>query len=111
MKKILLILGLLFLISCQNSSNKYDIDPSINPFFQEWNTPYEIPPFLFIKNEHYMPAFEKGMEENLKEIEEIIKNPQEPTFENTIEELERTGKLLYRVQAFNFLINSSNSSG
>jgi len=106
----LFILVLLFLISCQNSSNKYNIDTSINPFFQEWNTPYEIPPFLFIKNEHYMPAFEKGMEENLKEIEEIIKNPQEPTFENTIEELERTGKLLYRVQRTFFNLVGSNTN-
>ena len=69
MKKILLILGLLFLISCQNSSNKYDIDPSINPFFQEWNTPYEIPPFLFIKNEYNKHVI---VDEDIPQVENFL---------------------------------------
>ena len=45
---------------------------TINPFFQEWDTPYGVPPFLQIKDEHYMPAFEKAMEENLKDIDKIV---------------------------------------
>ena len=98
MKKLLFISILLFFISCQNTTNQYGIKIGNNPFFEEWNTPYEVPPFLLIKDEHYMPAFEKGMKENIKEIEMIINNNDEPTFSNTIEELERSGKLLYRVQ-------------
>ena len=95
MKKLILIMGLLIFASCQQNPKMND---NINPFFQEWNTQYQVPPFLQIKDEHYMPAFEKGMEENLAEIDSIVNNPEEPTFENTIEELERTGKLLTKVQ-------------
>ena len=57
-----------------------------------------------------MPAFEKGMEENLEEIENIINNSEEPSFSNTIEELERTGKLLSRVQRTFFNLAGSNTN-
>ena len=63
-----------------------------------------------IKNEDYMPAFKKGMEENLAEIEAIIKNTDDPTFANTIEELERTGKLLSKVQRVFSNLASSNTN-
>ena len=63
-----------------------------------------------IKNEDYMPAFKKGMEENLAEIELIIKNTDDPTFANTIEELERTGKLLSKVQRVFSNLASSNTN-
>ena len=56
---------------CQQQSN---MDPNINPFFQEWDTAYEVPPFMDIKDEHYMPAYKKGMEENLSEIDVIVNN-------------------------------------
>ncbi len=68
-----------------------------NPFFGEYNTPHGTTPFNEIKTEHYMPAFEKGIEENLKEIDAIVANPEAPTFENTIVALERSGRLLTRV--------------
>ena len=64
MKKLFLISALLLIVGCQQQSN---MDPNINPFFQEWNTPYEVPPFMDIKDEHYMPAYQKGMEENLSD--------------------------------------------
>ena len=57
-----------------------------------------------------MPAFKKGMEENLAEIETIIKNTDDPTFANTIEELERTGKLLSKVQRVFSNLASSNTN-
>ena len=107
MKDILLILGLILIVSCEQ---KFKLDPNINPFFQEWNTQFEVPPFLDIKDEHYMPAFKKGMEENLAEIEVIIKNTDDPTFANTIEELERTGKLLSKVQRVFSNLASSNTN-
>ena len=94
MKKLILAASLLFFFSCQNKTSQSNFNNDSNPFFQEWNTPHEVPPFLDIKDEHYMPAYEKGMEENLSEIDVIVNNPEEPTFSNTIEELERTGKLL-----------------
>ena len=46
MKRLILITALLFIVSCQQESK---MDPNINPFFQEWNTPYEVPPFLRYK--------------------------------------------------------------
>ena len=58
MKELLIIAGIFLIISCEQ---KTKIDPTINPFLQEWSTPYQVPPFTAIKNEHYMPAFKKGM--------------------------------------------------
>ena len=107
MKRLILISALLFIVSCQQESK---MDPNINPFFQEWNTPYEVPPFLDIKDEHYMPAYEQGMKENLEEIDVIVNNPEAPTFANTIEELERTGKLLSKVGRVFSNLASSNTN-
>ena len=107
MKNLLLLAGIFLIISCQKKSK---LDPNINPFFQEWSTQYEVPPFMDIKNDHYMPAFKKGMEDNLAEIEVIIKNNEAPTFANTIEELERTGKLLSKVQRVFSNLASSNTN-
>ncbi len=107
MKRLILITALLFIISCQQKST---MDPNINPFFQEWNTAYEVPPFLDMKDEHYMPAYEQGMKENLEEIDAIVNNPESPTFANTIEELERTGKLLSKVGRVFSNLASSNTN-
>jgi len=107
MKELILFSGLFLLLSCQQ---KPKLDPNINPFFQEWTTAYEVPPFMDIKNEDYMPAFKKGMEDNLAEIDVIIKNSEAPTFANTIEELERTGKLLSKVQRVFSNLASSNTN-
>lgn len=78
----------------------------MNPFF----TTYEYIPFDQIKNEHYEPAMMKGMEEEDKEIEAIVSNPDTPTFENTIEALENTGELLGKVTEvfFNLLSAETN---
>jgi peptidyl-dipeptidase Dcp len=107
MRKLFLISALLLIVGCQQQSN---MDPNINPFFQEWNTAYEVPPFMDIKDAHYMPAYQKGMEENLSEIDVIVKNPETPTFANTIEELERTGKLLTKVSRVFSNLASSNTN-
>lgn len=107
MKDILLIIGLILIVSCEQ---KFKLDPNVNPFFQEWNTQFEVPPFMDIKDDHYMPAFKKGMEDNLKEIDIIVNTTQEPTFENTIEELERSGKLLGKVQRIFSNLASSNTN-
>lgn len=107
MKRLILITVLLFIVSCQQESK---MDPNINPFFQEWNTAYEVPPFLDIKDEHYMPAYEQGMKENLEEIDAIVNNSEAPTFANTIEELERTGKLLSKVGRVFSNLASSNTN-
>lgn len=68
-----------------------------NPFFTEWDTPYGIPPFGQIRDEHYKPAFEAGIEQQRTDIAAIRANPDSPTFANTIEALELAGASLNRV--------------
>ena len=110
MKKLLFITGIVLLGACQTQTENSEMEASENPFYQEWDTPFGIPPFDQIKDEHYMPAFEKGMEENLAEIDAIVNNPEAPTFANTLEELERTGKLLTRVQRVFYNLTGSNTN-
>ena len=107
MRKLIFISALLLIVACQQQSK---MDPNINPFFQSWDTAYEVPPFMDIKDEHYMPAYKKGMEENLSEIDVIVNNSETPTFSNTIEELERTGKLLGKVSRVFSNLASSNTN-
>lgn len=68
-----------------------------NPFFQPFETPFGTPPFKEIKFEHYEPAIMRGIELGKAEIEAISTNPNEPTFENTIVALEKSGADLNRV--------------
>ncbi len=68
-----------------------------NPFLEEWDTPYGVPPFAVIENGHYMPAFKKGILEQRADIEAIAQNPDAPTFENTIVARQQAGELLTRV--------------
>ncbi|MFF2952080.1 M3 family metallopeptidase [Kitasatospora sp. NPDC057965] len=69
-----------------------------NPFFRPSTLAYELPPFAEIRPEHYLPAFERGMAEQLAEIAAITADPQPPTVENTLLALERSGRLLHRVK-------------
>jgi peptidyl-dipeptidase Dcp len=105
---MLLIIGLSTLIfgSCRNQP---EVD-STNPFFSEYNTPFNVPPFEKIMAKHYMPAIEKGIAEARKEIEALIKNKQEPTFENTIEQLDKSGDLLNRVSSAFFGQTEANTN-
>src|SRR5687767_15795523 len=68
-----------------------------NPFYAKSTLPYQYPPFDKVKDEHYRPAYDRGMAEELAEIELIANNPEPATFDNTIVALERTGQLLNRV--------------
>ena len=78
-----------------------------NPFFTEWDTPHGIPPFNDIRDEHYKPAFDKGIEELRADIAAIRDNPEPPTFENTFEALELAGESLTRV--YNVFGNITNT--
>ena len=71
---------------------------SENPLLQQSTLQYQYPHFDRIKVEHYVPAFEQGMAEQLAEIEAIKSNPDAPTFENTVVALELSGRLLTRVR-------------
>ncbi|MBE0658221.1 MAG: M3 family metallopeptidase [Bryobacteraceae bacterium] len=70
---------------------------SDNPFFREWTGPFGMPPFAEIRNEHFLPALERGIAEQRKEVIAIAENTAPPTFANTIEALDKTGELLDKV--------------
>jgi peptidyl-dipeptidase Dcp len=80
-----------------------------NPFFEPSTLPYGMPPFAEITDEHYRPAFEKGMADQLAEIHAITSNPDAPTFDNTMVPLETSGQLLDRVATVFF--NKSSADG
>jgi len=106
--RVLFIVFLLCLFIPVVQSNAQNID---NPFFVEWNTPFNTPPFNDIKTEHYLPAFEEGIKQQKAEIEIITNNSEEPTFENTIEAMELSGKLLTKVYlVFNNLNNTDSNA-
>lgn len=80
-----------------------------NPFFVEWATPFGAVPFDQIAPAHFEPAFDRGMREQLDEVEAIAADPSPPTFENTIAALERSGRLFERVGAVFFNMTTANS--
>ncbi len=83
---------------------------SDNPFFNEWDTPFEVPPFDQIRTSHYMPAFLKSFDEQKQEIAAITSNPDEPTFENTIKPYIYSGELLTRVSRVFGGLNSAHTN-
>ncbi len=68
-----------------------------NPFFGEYNTPYNIPPFEKIQIADYMPAFEEAIAQHNQEIAAIVNNRAVPDFENTIVALDNSGEMLEKV--------------
>lgn len=78
-----------------------------NPLLRPSPLPYQFPPFDRIQDEHYAPAFEAGMAEELRQIEAIANNPDAPTFENTIVAMEKAGRTLSRVRRVFFILNST----
>lgn len=78
-----------------------------NPFFQEWTAPYGLPPFEQIKACHYMPAIEAGIKAQTEEIEAIISNTEEPTFDNVIGAMDQSGQLLAKVTGLLFNLTES----
>lgn len=84
---------------------------SDNPFFPAtYPTPFQLPPFNLIQEEHFMPAFATGMDLHAQEIRDICENPAIPSFENTIVALEHGGELLSRVSSVFFNLSSANTS-
>ncbi|MBR0362696.1 MAG: M3 family peptidase, partial [Alistipes sp.] len=77
-----------------------------NPLVEEWNTPYQTPPFSEIELAHYEPAIDYAIELNRAEIEAIINNPEAPTFENTIVAMNNSGELLGRISGVFFVLNN-----
>lgn len=83
---------------------------TLNPLVQPWTTPYELPPFADVRAEHFKPAFDEAMAEQRAEIEAIAASAAAPTFENTIAALDRSGRLLTRVESLFHNLAASETS-
>jgi len=83
---------------------------TMNPFFQTYNTPFNVPPFDQIKNEHFKPAILEGIKRNAAEVDAIANNTAEPTFENTILAMENAGELLSNVNTVFSNLNSAHTN-
>jgi peptidyl-dipeptidase Dcp len=83
---------------------------SNNPFFRQSTLQYQAPHFDLIKDDQYLPALEEGMRQNRVEIDAIANDQAPPTFENTIEAMERSGALLTRVAKVFFNLTASNTN-
>ena len=81
-----------------------------NPLLTESSLPYHVPPFDKIKDEHFVPAIEAGMRDQLKEVEVVANDSEKPTFDNTIVALERTGRLLDRAERTFSNLNACNTN-
>lgn len=81
-----------------------------NPFLEEWNTPYGIPPFEKIQLTDYIPAVKAGIEEQNKELEAILGNQEAPTFENTVAAYELSGRTLIKTTAVLFNLQETEGS-
>ena len=90
------------LAACNNNSD--------NIFLKEWDTPYGTAPFSQITLDQYMPAFKAGIAQEKANIEAIIKNPEAPTFENTILAFENASPILDKVQGVFFNLAESDST-
>ena len=102
--KISIITGF-FIFTFSACKNEPEADKS-NPFFIDYNTPFDVPPFEKIMAKHYVPAFEKGMEDARKELNTLLNNKSTPTFDNTLIGLDNQGELLKKV-AYVFFAQSS----
>ena len=81
-----------------------------NPLLTDSQAPFGAPEFDKIKNEHYLPAFEAGVAEAKAEIDAIVANPEEPTFENTIEAMEFSGRTLNKVASIFYNLMEANTN-
>ena len=81
-----------------------------NPLLQNFNTKYNSAPFSEIKEEHYLPAFQELTKQSLAEIDEIVNNPEEPTFENVIDKMAFSGEKLDQVSNIFFNLNSAETN-
>lgn len=114
MKKSNLILAgalVLTMFSCKKETEEKTTAMNDNPLLAEtFDTPYGVPPFDLIKDEHFEPAILEGIKQHQAEIDAIANSTEEPTFENTIEAMENAGKLLGRNARIFYNLTSANTN-
>ncbi|RPJ77998.1 MAG: hypothetical protein EHM13_15220 [Acidobacteria bacterium] len=104
----LIVVALMALTSCSGEPPAPAAPP--NPLLQEWTTPFQVPPFHEIRPEHILPAIKVAIDEQRKEVDAIAGSTELPTFANTVEALERSGKLLSRVNGVFSNVSSANTN-
>ena len=110
MKKIgLSLIAIALILNACNTAKEVKKDMN-NPFFKEYTTPFQVPPFNEIKLEHYMPAVDAGIADQIAEIKAITDNKEEATFNNTILAFDLSGDLLNNVGNVFFNLNSANTN-
>lgn len=108
--------ALFFATGCQQKEQKMVQKPTMNaqlesnPLLKESSLQYHAPEFDKIKDEHYKPAFEYGLQEHLFEVQQIASNPEPATFENTVVALEKSGEVLKRAQSIFYNLTSANTN-
>jgi len=85
-------------------------DSTFNPLLQPWGPPYGLPPFGQVNSAHFVPAFESALAQHLAEVEVIATRPETPSFENTIAELDTSGRLLDRITLLFHNLTASETS-
>jgi peptidyl-dipeptidase Dcp len=111
MKKLLINLFVAGFVITSCTTQKKEINANMdNPFFTEWTTPFGVPPFDEIKEEHFIPAIEEGIKQHQAEIDAIVAGTEEPTFANTILALDKAGQLLDKVSGVFGPMNSANTN-
>ncbi len=101
---------LLLLVAYACNTTKETKQTMENPFFTTYETPFQVPPFDLIQLDHYLPAVEEGIKQQQAEIDAITANTEEPTFDNTILALDKSGELLNNVSTVFYNINSANTN-
>lgn len=94
-------------VGCNNEEKMTNSD---NPLLAAYDTPFNVPPFDKIKDEHFRPAFEEALKKHNLEIDSIVNNTEEPNFINTIVALENAGSLLGNVSTVFYNLNSANTN-
>jgi peptidyl-dipeptidase Dcp len=110
MRKIGISFVALALIASACNTTKEQKKDMSNPFFNEYKTPFQVPPFDEIKLEHFMPAVEEGIDEQVAEIKAITDSKDEATFDNTILAFDQSGDLLTKASNVFFNQNSANTN-
>ena len=103
LKSVLVVMMIgLIMVSCSTQPE--------NPLLTTWDTPYGVPPFEQVEEQHFLPAFKEAMNEQKAEIEAIVNNSEAPTFENTIAALDYSGERLQRIELLFYNLNSANTN-
>lgn len=99
------------MVSCNTETKQTrTTDFASNPFSKESTLPFLVPDFTKINDNDFEPAFDEGIKQQMEEVNKIANNPEAPTFENTLVELEKSGSLLTRVNGVFNLLASANTN-